>query len=281
MSCETLCTAIMELIKAGKSTKDITSTSKCPGPWCGGAANEWKKAVGPPTGPSWAVQGPIGSPVSLRPSGARYPVIWPTPSTTWPRSTKWHITPCRGWWRRISRWPHSSYESSSSFPLLPRRRGWPDWGRCSSGSPKIQMWLLSNWMRSCSQWPVSSTTKTTGFWPRMLPPLIQPSGMSTGCRVRTLWWCGLPWPVMARNVFWIPNGVKINQYVYLDFLMTKVAKWITDEFPSMYVCFAQDGVPAHSAGLVQDWCQIHFEHFWEKTAWPPSSPDANSLDFAM
>ncbi len=71
------------------------------------------------------------------------------------------------------------------------------------------------------------------------------------------------WAAVASNgkkspVFWIPNGVKVNQHVYLNFLKTKVAKWIKDEFPGMSVCFMQDGATAHTACLVQDWCQTHF-----------------------
>lgn len=94
------------------------------------------------------------------------------------------------------------------------------------------------------------------------------------------------WAAVASNgkkspIFRIPDGVKINQTVYLDFLKEKVKPWIDSEFPNVKVCFTQDSAPAHGANRVQEWCQNEFHHFWTKVMWPPSSPDLNPLDFAM
>ncbi|QQP37179.1 Uncharacterized protein FKW44_017376, partial [Caligus rogercresseyi] len=50
----------------------------------------------------------------------------------------------------------------------------------------------------------------------------------------------------------IPDGVKINKIVYLDFLKTKVFPWIQEEFGGVPVCFQQDGAPNHTAKIVQD-----------------------------
>jgi hypothetical protein len=94
------------------------------------------------------------------------------------------------------------------------------------------------------------------------------------------------WAAVASNgkkspVFRIPDGVKINQEVYLAFLKDSVKPWIQREFPGVSVCFTQDGAPAHGALRVQAWCQENFDHFWDRFMWPPSSPDVNPLDFSM
>ena len=94
------------------------------------------------------------------------------------------------------------------------------------------------------------------------------------------------WAAVASNgekspIFRIPDGVKINQHVYLDFLKNEVKPWIDSTFGNQPICFTQDSAPAHGANLVQNWCKENFQHFWDKTFWPPSSPDANPMDFAM
>ena len=92
------------------------------------------------------------------------------------------------------------------------------------------------------------------------------------------------WGAVASNgkkspLFRIPDGVKINRNVYLDFLKTKVLPWVHKEFAGVPVCFQQDGAPAHTAKVVQAFCAANFECFWSKEFWPPSSPDLNPLDF--
>lgn len=94
------------------------------------------------------------------------------------------------------------------------------------------------------------------------------------------------WAAVASNgekspVFRIPDGVKINQHVYLEFLQEKVKPWIESTFQNQLICFTQDSAPAHGAKMVQEWCKKNFAHFWDKSFWPPSSPDVNPLDFAM
>ncbi|QQP50731.1 Uncharacterized protein FKW44_011849, partial [Caligus rogercresseyi] len=59
---------------------------------------------------------------------------------------------------------------------------------------------------------------------------------------------------MARkpSMLRIPDGIKINKIVYLDFLKIKVLPWIQEEFDGVPVCFQQDGAPPHTAKIVQD-----------------------------
>ena len=96
----------------------------------------------------------------------------------------------------------------------------------------------------------------------------------------------MTWAAVASNgqkspIFSILDGVKINQHTYLDFLENQVKPWVEKTFPGTPVCFTQDGAPAHTARIVQEWCKNNFDHFWTKEMWPPSSPDLNPLDFAM
>ena len=45
--------------------------------------------------------------------------------------------------------------------------------------------------------------------------------------------------------------------------------------------FQQDGAPAHTAALVQDWIKEKCPDFIGKSEWPPNSPDLNPLDYHM
>lgn len=83
-------------------------------------------------------------------------------------------------------------------------------------------------------------------------------------------------------LIFIEKGVKINQKYYLDEVLKKVLlpeaqKLFGDDF----YCFQQDGAPAHTAKLVQQWCEQNLTDFITKEEWPPSSPDLNPLDFCI
>ena len=43
--------------------------------------------------------------------------------------------------------------------------------------------------------------------------------------------------------------------------------------------FQQDGSPAHTANVSQNWCKNNFDSFLDKNHWPPNSPDLNPLDY--
>ena len=45
------------------------------------------------------------------------------------------------------------------------------------------------------------------------------------------------------------------------------------------VIFQQDGAPAHTARLAQEWLNVTCPGFIEKDQWPPNSPDLNPLDY--
>ena len=47
--------------------------------------------------------------------------------------------------------------------------------------------------------------------------------------------------------------------------------------PGQFI-FQQDGAPAHTASLAQDWLSRNCPEFIRKEEWPPNSPDLNPLD---
>ena len=40
----------------------------------------------------------------------------------------------------------------------------------------------------------------------------------------------------------------------------------------------QDGAPAHTAKLTQEWCSQKLSNFWHKEDWSGNSPDLNSIE---
>jgi hypothetical protein len=45
--------------------------------------------------------------------------------------------------------------------------------------------------------------------------------------------------------------------------------------------FQQDGAPAHTSNRTQKWLADNVAQFWDKSMWPPSSPDLNPLDYSV
>ena len=49
----------------------------------------------------------------------------------------------------------------------------------------------------------------------------------------------------------------------------------------MFNVLEQDGAPAHTARLTQDWLKTNCTNFIAKDEWPPNSPDLNPLDYPL
>jgi len=79
----------------------------------------------------------------------------------------------------------------------------------------------------------------------------------------------------------VPAGVKVNTEAYIDLLATKVVPWLKKTYPNGNYIWQQDGAPAHTSKKTQDWLRANMANFWDKTTWPPSSPDLNPLDFSV
>ena len=88
--------------------------------------------------------------------------------------------------------------------------------------------------------------------------------------------CGKKTPLIV-----IPAGVKVNTDIYIELLDKQVLKWIKkQQWPNGY-CFMQDGAPSHTSNKTQAYLRENFDEFWSKEKWPPSSPDANPMDFSI
>lgn len=78
----------------------------------------------------------------------------------------------------------------------------------------------------------------------------------------------------------IEKGVKINAQYYKTEVLEKVLlPNLQKLYGDDYYVFQQDGAPAHTSNVVQDWCETNLTDFLKKDEWPPSSPDLNPLDF--
>ena len=88
--------------------------------------------------------------------------------------------------------------------------------------------------------------------------------------------CGKKTPLIV-----IPAGVKVNSDIYIDLLNKKVLPWIKKQDWANGYCFMQDGAPAHTSNKTQAYLRENFDEFWSKEKWPPSSPDANPMDFSV
>ncbi len=83
--------------------------------------------------------------------------------------------------------------------------------------------------------------------------------------------------VMPLHFF--EKGEKVNKEVYLNVLQTVVKPWMDETAGETPYVFQQDGTPAHTSHLVQNWLSDNLDLFWTKHFWPPNSPDLNPLDY--
>ena len=74
---------------------------------------------------------------------------------------------------------------------------------------------------------------------------------------------------------------KIDQHVYYKVLRYTILPWLKANYPAGNYVWTQDGAPAHTSDKAQKFCSLNMANFWDKTFWPPSSPDLNVLDFAV
>ena len=42
--------------------------------------------------------------------------------------------------------------------------------------------------------------------------------------------------------------------------------------------FQQDGAPAHTSKLNQEWCRLNLPAYWAKEVWPGNSPDLSPIE---
>lgn len=91
----------------------------------------------------------------------------------------------------------------------------------------------------------------------------------------------------------MPAGMTISSATYQEHILPKLLTWMKREFgePSRFrgqsgmgrAVLMQDGAPAHMSNSTQKYLvdNLGSNNFWNKSMWPPSSPDANPLDFSF
>jgi hypothetical protein len=71
---------------------------------------------------------------------------------------------------------------------------------------------------------------------------------------------------------------KIDADYYVNSLLPSLVDDCENLMPGDFI-FQQDGAPAHTARLTQDWLAVNCPEFIAKDEWPPNSPDLNPLDY--
>ncbi|QQP48772.1 Transposable element tcb1 transposase [Caligus rogercresseyi] len=77
------------------------------------------------------------------------------------------------------------------------------------------------------------------------------------------------------------KGQNVNKEVYLDVMQTVVKPLMTQIATGRPYLYQQDGAPAHTSNLVQNWCLENLDMVWSKEFWPSSSPDLNLCDYYL
>jgi len=75
-----------------------------------------------------------------------------------------------------------------------------------------------------------------------------------------------------RRLHLIPNKTKVNAKRYVETLLLEFVQDCKSVLPPGFI-FQQDGAPAHTAKLAQDWIATNCSE------WPLNSLDVNPLDY--
>ena len=94
-------------------------------------------------------------------------------------------------------------------------------------------------------------------------------------------WAGISAKGKTSMVF-VPEGAKINAISYQKLILSKHVLPISSTFmKGEDWLFQQDGAPAHTAKINQEWLSNNIPDFFNKDEWPPSSPDLNPCDYYL
>ncbi|XP_047127712.1 uncharacterized protein LOC124808586 [Hydra vulgaris] len=94
-------------------------------------------------------------------------------------------------------------------------------------------------------------------------------------------WAGVCSDGSKTPLVFVPEGVKVNQVTYVDFIKANLIPWAKKKFGDDPWAFMQDSTPAHSANKTVSFLKENVPHLWTPDMWPPSSPDIIPMDFAI
>ena len=103
------------------------------------------------------------------------------------------------------------------------------------------------------------------------------------------------WGMMSYNglsdLHIIPKGQSVNASYYIEEILCKTMLSSLQRdgeiggvcerrlMPDMSsAIFQQDGAPAHTAKITQNWLKTNVPNFWTKDIWPPNSPDLSPIE---
>lgn len=84
----------------------------------------------------------------------------------------------------------------------------------------------------------------------------------------------------GNRMVWFPSGYRLTGQDYVEVLKNHVKPFIEGVIGNSPYVFQQDGAPAHTSKVAQEWLRGNLR-FWDKNLWPPQSPDLNPLDYAI
>ena len=85
--------------------------------------------------------------------------------------------------------------------------------------------------------------------------------------------------VYTLFLHFVAEKAKINAEYYVNNLLPGLIGDCQNLAPNNNFIFQQDGAPAHTSRLAQEWLEQNTPDFIKKDEWPPNSPDLNPLDF--
>ena len=74
---------------------------------------------------------------------------------------------------------------------------------------------------------------------------------------------------------------KVTSEVYQHYLRKTFLPWVREAYPDGNYVLQQDGASYHTSNSTAQFLREEEVPFWEKSMWPPSSPDLNPLDYAI
>lgn len=92
--------------------------------------------------------------------------------------------------------------------------------------------------------------------------------------------CCVSYEGITAPFFVDPQAIKVTGQLYTDHLREDLLPACRGLYPNGDMIFVQDGAPSHTSNLCQAYLREELgNNFVDKTAWPPSSPDCNPLDY--
>lgn len=93
--------------------------------------------------------------------------------------------------------------------------------------------------------------------------------------------CSMSYEGITAPFFVDPQAIKVTGQVYTNHLREELIPACRQLYPNGDMILVQDGAPSHTSNVCQNFLreELGAAHFVDKTAWPPSSPDCNPLDY--